>query len=72
MRTTVTLATNLNSSIFEVMAQDIDDVILLINYFVVLGATEGNKENKKASIKHKGKKEERIRVNDKTATGGWF
>lgn len=71
MKTTMTLAANLNCSPFEIFAQDCDDVIMLINFYVELGQ---NQETDKNKVKHKTKqgKEKRIRVNDKTATGGWF
>ena len=53
------------------MAQDVDEVIMLINHFLMKAA---NKETTVASAqKRNGKsKEKRIRVNDKTATGGWW
>lgn len=67
MKTTMTLSTNLNCSPFEIFDQDIDEVIMLINFYILLG------ENKEADFIIKdGKKHQRIRVNDKTATGGWF
>lgn len=52
---------------FEFFAQDVDDVIMLINYYIEKGA-DGT-----TTARNGGRKgEERIRVNDKTATGGWW
>lgn len=39
MKTTITLAGNYNVTPFEVMAQDADEVIMLINYLIDLGQT---------------------------------
>lgn len=39
MKTTITLAGNYNITPFEVMAQDADEVIMLINYLIDLGQT---------------------------------
>ncbi len=68
MRTTITLSQNLNCSPFEIFEQDVDEVIMLINFYLILGDEKG--EQKTNTTKHS--KETRIRVNDKTATGGWF
>ena len=65
----MTISANLNCSPFEVLDQDVDEVIMLINFYLRLGASKGNA----AKPLQKGKKEvRRVRVNDKTATGGWF
>ena len=53
---------------FEILQQDIDDFILIANQMIELG----QKEEKEPVVLPKQKKEVRIRVNDKTATGGWF
>lgn len=37
LKTTITLAGNYNITPFEVMAQDTDEVIMLINYLLELG-----------------------------------
>lgn len=37
MRTTITIATNLNTNPFDVLNQDTDDVIMLINFYLMLG-----------------------------------
>lgn len=68
MRTTITLSQNLNCSPFEILAQDTDEVIMLINFYLALGK---EKRNGKTSVAVP-KKEQRIRVNDDTATGGWW
>ena len=53
------------------MAQDVDEVIMLINHF--LRKAESKDAAVAAAQKRNGKrKENRIRVNDKTATGGWW
>ena len=53
---------------FELFAQDTDEVIMLINYYI----EKGNDTDTPTSKPEKGRGEQRIRVNDKTATGGWF
>jgi len=74
MRTTMTLATNLHVSPFEIFAQDCDEVIMMINFYLLLSSKPDNAKNNtaKANIPVKPQKKERIRVNDKTATGGWY
>lgn len=52
---------------FYVFDQSVDNVIMVINYFIEKNDCPENKENK-----NKIKGEARIRVNDRTATGGWF
>lgn len=71
MKTTMTLAANLNCSIFDVMDRDVAEVITTINFFIALGDEQEN-ETPVATKKTKADKEKRIRVNDATATGGWF
>lgn len=73
MRTTMTLATNLHISPFEIFQQDCDEVIMLINFYLRIG----NESNESAAHISAPKKQtygknERIRVNDQTATGGWY
>lgn len=55
----------MNCSPFDVFEQDTDEVIMIINFYIELGTEKSYTSTGK-------KKEERIRVNDKTATGGWF
>lgn len=71
MRTTITLAANLDCSPFTVFDQDTDEVIMLINFYIRLGDEIGN-EDRPAQVRSAPAKEQRIRVNDKTATGGWW
>lgn len=52
---------------FDVLGYDIDDFILIANNMI-----EGNKTTKTTAKSMVKPKEKRIRVNDKTATGGWF
>lgn len=46
---------------------DVDEAIMVINYFI-----EKGEENPSTDGKGRSGKEERIKVNDKTATGGWY
>lgn len=55
-------------TIFDVLKQDTEDVISLINYYI----EKGNNSENVTQKNQQQKSEERIRVNDKTATGGWF
>ena len=52
---------------FDLFAQDTEEVIMLLNYYIEKG---NHPEN--GTVKAEKHGEERIRVNDKTATGGWF
>lgn len=52
---------------FDFFKQDLNEVILLIDYY-----QRKNKNTTNKPLKTNARKEERIRVNDKTATGGWF
>lgn len=71
MRTTMTLSTNLNTNPFFVFEQDVDEVIMTINFYIMLGA-EQKQQSPIPKANHTKGKQERIRVNDATATGGWF
>ena len=51
---------------FEVLEKDVDDFIMMSNYVMSLEAAA-----RVEAPTNKGG-EARIRVNDKTATGGWF
>lgn len=62
----MTLSQNLNVSPFEIFDREIDEVIMLINFYIELGNAE------KPTQSNANGKEQRIRVNDETATGGWF
>lgn len=62
---TFELSKSLNISPFSIMKEDKDEVIMLMNYFIE--KSEEQPESK--SVKSKN---ERVRVNDDTATGGWF
>ena len=60
----------MNCSPFSVLEQDTDEVIMIINYYIELADSGEIQADSGSSVKlHK---EARIRVNDKTATGGWF
>lgn len=62
----MTLSANLGCNPFVIMDQDADEVIMTINFYIMLGGS------KIEDLPVKANKEKRIRVNDKTATGGWF
>lgn len=65
MSFTAVIAKEYGISPFEVLQTDTKDVIMLLNYY-----TEKNDyEDEKQTVQ---KKEERIKVNSKTATGGWW
>jgi hypothetical protein len=68
--TTITLARSFNVSPFEIMAQDCDEVIMLINYFIEKADDDGTKPA--AVPAANSSKEKYIKVNSKTATGGWW
>lgn len=57
-----------NMSPFDVLEKDIDDFIVISNYLMSMDIETEEKTTKNITRK----KETRIRVNDKTATGGWF
>ncbi len=46
MKTTMTLSQNLNVSPFEILDRDIDDVILIINFYIALGSVQTESEVK--------------------------
>lgn len=69
---TVEVSKTFNLSPFDVMRQEKDDVIMLINYFIQKGERTDTESKTETVKKRNGKKVERVRVNDKTASGGWF
>lgn len=48
--------------------QETSEVIMLLNYYI----EKGNDTESTATNRAIPNREKRIRVNDKTATGGWF
>lgn len=42
MKTTMTLSQNLSISPFEILDRDVDEVILIINFYIELGAESKN------------------------------
>lgn len=68
METTINLCRIHNMTPFEMFKQDAEEVIMLINYYI----EKGEDTEAKTPQNGVGKREERIRVNDKTATGGWY
>jgi hypothetical protein len=63
--TTDTLARSYNVTPFEIMAQDCDEVILLINYLL-------RKAEQSPSPAAPNSDKQYIKVDDRTATGGWW
>lgn len=58
-----------NISPFEILDQDKDKVVMMINYYIEKGQNEPTSHVQPHS---RSDNNGRIRVNDKTATGGWF
>jgi hypothetical protein len=52
------------------MASDCDDVIMLINYFIAKAGSKG--EQSAASHAASSSNQQKIKVDNKTATGGWW
>lgn len=71
MEFTTEISRAFNLSPFEVLKQDKDYVIMMINFYIEKGNMNNEIEATVATHRHSNKNE-RIRVNDKTATGGWF
>lgn len=67
MDATVLIAGNFHMSPFEMFKQDTEEVIMVLNYLSEKGTEKAEKKPETSP-----KKEQRIRVNDKTATGGWY
>lgn len=53
---------------FQLFRERTDEVIMLINYYI----EKGDSAEYTAPKVGKPKGEQRIRVNDRTASGGWF
>lgn len=68
METTFTLARYFNVTPFVLYEQDTDDVIMTINHYIEKAAFASSDP---APVQKKNK-QQRIKVNDKTASGGWF
>lgn len=69
---TYELALTFNALPFEIFKQDKDEVIMLINYFIEKADTNEATGLNTKTIKTENNAQKRVRVNDKTATGGWF
>ena len=52
---------------FEILKQDKDEVIMLLNYMAEKGETAQNVQPAQPR-----EKQQYIKVNDRTATGGWW
>lgn len=62
------IAKLLNESPFDILKMDAELVIMWMNFFIEKGEEE---IPQKQNVKTKDQPN-RVRVNDKTATGGWF
>lgn len=69
---TYELALTFNALPFEIFKQDKDEVIMLINYFIEKADTNEATGLSTKTTKTENNAQKRVRVNDKTATGGWF
>lgn len=58
-------------TLFELMQQDAEEVFMLANYYIERSADKETEKASSAPISGK-QSDGRIRVNDKTATGGWY
>ena len=72
MKATMTLSASMGCSMFDLYDQDTDEVIMTINYYILLSEQEPTETTTAPTHKPVAKKQERIRVTDETATGGWF
>ena len=72
MKTTATMAANYNCTPFDIFEKDVDEVIMLIKFYTRLADEKGNMPQPQRNTQKPAGKQERIRVNDKTATNGWF
>lgn len=52
---------------FDLFQQDTEEVIMIINYYIHAKPQAAATQSRK-----KGNAPVRVRVNDKTATGGWY
>lgn len=68
---TIEVSKAFNLSPFNVLQQDTQEVIMLINYYITKGEEIDTSDINKNTTTAAGKNA-RVRVNDKTATGGWF
>lgn len=62
------MATHYGISPFEVLKQDVDDFALVVKAY----AKRTKKKSENNGAARTPEKEQRIRVTEKTATGGWF
>ena len=69
----MSLSASFGLSPFEIFEKDTDEVITIINFYILLGQQEETQITTEPIRKPVArKKDERIKVNDATATGGWF
>nr|DAW56644.1 MAG TPA: hypothetical protein [Bacteriophage sp.] len=68
MDVSITICKAHNMTPFQLFRERTDEVIMLINYYI----EKGDSAEYTAPKVGKPKGEQRIRVNDRTASGGWF
>lgn len=69
LETTISLAGRFGVSPFDILREDMDEVISFVNYYIHAGPRIDRAQKAGAQARAG---EERVRVNDRTATGGWF
>lgn len=77
METTFTLASRFGTTPFVILEEDLDHVIMVINHYLEMVYYEGQNKTNESHAQHLTKKDnknqvKRVRVNDQTASGGWF
>ena len=68
MDVSITICKAHNMTPFDLYREDTDEVIMLINYYIKKGDSTEHVVSKAGNLQV----EKRIRVNDRTASGGWF
>jgi hypothetical protein len=77
METTFTLASRFGVTPFTILDQEIDDVIMVINHYLDMNYYNSNSHSNESHAQNYTKNKndnqiKRVRVNDQTASGGWF
>ena len=62
----------MNISPFEVFDQEVDEVIMLINFYISLSNEHKTDNAKTGNVTVTKNGSKRVRVNSATATGGWY
>lgn len=76
METTFTLASRFGVTPFVILNEDVDYVIMVINHYIDMNYYNRNQSNESHAqdlTKKENKNQiKRVRVNDRTASGGWY